>query len=182
MAVFGGLWGNPYLQTAYHLDQTQSASLVTVSFLGLAVGGPLFGWLASVFNKSLPFMLTGTSLSLLSVCYVDFSPASSLALLTVALFLFGLGTGAFMLGFAMGRMWFPASLAASMVALVNTGDALFGAFSEPLVGKLLDHFGGGHTVNGVHVFSLHAYHLALTTMPVYLVVALGMLYFVKKYN
>ena len=79
-------------------------------------------------------MFVGLLLSLVSLLVVMFDPSHNSLLASVALFLFGMGTGAFMLGFALGKIWFGAALTASMVAIVNTGDALFGAVSEPLVG------------------------------------------------
>ena len=182
MAVFGGLWGDPFLQTAYHVDRTSAASLVSLSFVGLAVGGPLFGWLATVLNKRLQVMALGVTLSLLALLYVLFSPLPSLTLLGGALFLFGVGTGAFMLGFAMGKEWFSVSLAATLICVVNTGDALFGAFSEPLVGKLLDHFGQGKMLAGVPVFSLNTYHLAMSILPCYLLLAMIVLYWLRRHK
>ena len=65
-----------------------------------------------------------------------------------------------------------AMLAATIVALINTGDAIFGAFSEPLTGKILDMNWHGDIVNGVHHFSLHNYHVSLSILPVYLILAL----------
>jgi MFS family permease len=182
MAVFGGLWGDSFLQTAYHLDRTNAASLVSLSFVGLAVGGPFFGWLATMLNKKHPVMLCGLLLSLLALLYVLFSPLASIALLGTALFLFGAGTAAFMLGFALGKQWFCATLAATLICVVNTGDALFGAVSEPLVGKLLDYFGNGKMVAGTPVFSLSSYHLSMAVLPLYLFAAVLVLHMLRKYN
>ena len=179
LAVFGGLWGNPYLQAVYHVSKTEASYLVTVAFLGLAVGGPLFGWLANRLNRCLPVMMLGVLLSLVSVCYVLLSPFQNLSVVALALFLFGFGTGAFMLGFAVGKRWFSIQLAASVVCLVNTGDALLGAVTEPLVGRLLDFFWQGKMVHGVPIYSLYAYHLAMGLLPVYLLMALLALFFIK---
>ena len=48
LAVFGGLWGNPFLKVAYHLSTPQAAMLTTYMFFGLAVGGPVFGKVADL--------------------------------------------------------------------------------------------------------------------------------------
>ena len=96
------------------------------------------------------------------------------------LFLFGFGTGAFMIGFTMGKELNPAPLAASVIGLINSGDALFGAFSEPLAGKLLDVFWHGHKINHVISFSTHDYHLALSLLPAYLLLAMVMLLLIHK--
>ena len=179
MAVFGGLWGDPFLQTMYGISNTQAASLITIAFLGLAIGGPLFGYLANRNQKQFKMMFIGLVLSMLALLVVLFDPIHNAIIAAIALFLFGMGTGAFMLGFALGRIWFGAALTASMVALVNTGDALFGAISEPIIGKLLDHFWDGKMHAGVRVFNLHNYHISMLMLPLYLICALLLLLWLK---
>ena len=181
-AVFSGLWGNPFFQVVHHLTKTQASSLITVSLLGLATGGPLFGYLASRMKRRTPMMFVGCLLSLLSVCYVVYTPNQSWYVLVVALFVFGFGTGAFMLGFSFGKLWFPPAVFATYIALVNTGDGLFTAMGEPIVGKLLDHFWSGGVSQGVHVYSAHAYHLAMSTLPAYLFVALPLLFVIRRFE
>jgi MFS family permease len=180
LAVFGGLWGDPFLQATYNLTITQASSLVTVAFIGLAFGGPVCGYVASKLNNRWLLMFAGLGLSLFSVCYVVFGNNHPLFLLAAALFLFGFGTGAFMLGFAFGKSWYPVSIMASFVALINTGDVIVTAASEPFIGKLLDHFWQGKVVNGVRMYSAHSYHLAMATLPVFLLLAMVALFYIKK--
>ena len=125
-------------------------------------------------------MFWGLALSLLCLTSALYLPNLSLSLEGTLLFLFGFGTGAFMIGFTIGKELNSVVLAASVIGLINTGDALFGAFSEPLAGKLLDVFWHGKMVAGSPVFSLHDYHLSLLMLPAYLVLALVMLLFLRK--
>lgn len=180
LAVLGGLWGNPFFEEAHHLTVTQAASFTSCMFLGLAVGGPFFGLLADRWGNRMNVMMLGTSLALVSLLAALYLSSLPLWLFGVALFLFGLGTGSFMSCFAVGKEMNSVRLAASVVALVNTGDALFGSFTEPLVGKLLDLFWKGKVVHGVHYFSPHDFHLAFVLLPLYLVGALVCLLALKK--
>lgn len=171
LAVFGGLWGNPFLQEAHHITKTQAASLTSLMFFGLALGGPLLGYLSDRLGKRfiiLWFSLLVGLLSLGAVIYVTLLPDW---LVGVLLFVFGFSTGAFMLGFAVGRSLNAVALTATVVALINSGDALFGAFTEPFVGRLLDLFWGGKRFQGVQEFGLHDYHIALSVLPIYLLLA-----------
>lgn len=179
LAVFGGLWGNPFLHTAYGVSTTQAATLTSFMFFGLAVGGPLFGYLSDKLQNRFGMMLSGLMLSFVAISIVLYSPGLNYFALAILLFLFGLGTGAFMLGFAMGRELNNLALMATVVSLINTGDAIFGAFSEPLVGKLLDVFWSGKTLNGIEVFSLMDFHLSLAILPLYLLLALFFLLCLK---
>lgn len=172
LSVFGGLWGNPFLQEAHHVNNTQAAFMVTIAFIGLATGGPLFGFLAKKSKKRFSVMALGLVLSLFSMLYIIISPSKSLLLLNLNLFLLGLSTGAFMLGFAIGRDIFPVAVAGTVVGIINTGDALFGAFTEPLVGRFLDQHWSGHIINGIHYFSVSNYQHALILLCFYLAMAL----------
>ena len=177
MAVFGGLWGDPFLEQAYHLTKTQAASLVSMAFIGLAVGAPFFGFLADRRKRYFRYMVFGLSLSLIGLLAGVYSPSdTSYYVLATALFLFGVGTGAFMLGFTLGKSLNPIGLAATVVGLINTGDAVFGAVTEPFVGKLLDQF--AHVFPALHtsVFSVVNYHVALVVLPLYLLVAMVLLW------
>ena len=181
MAVFCGLWGNSFLETAFHASKVHAASWISMSFIGLAIGGPVFGWLAHRLQDLYRPMMLGLICSLCGLLYVIYAPASfnELALIS-ALWLFGFGTGAFMSGFALGRHWFSLGLVASVIAVLNTGDAFFGAVTEPLVGRILDAYWTGATQHGAPVFSAHAYHMALALLPGYLLLAAFILKYIQR--
>ncbi len=180
IVVFGGLWGNPFLQEMYGMSREGSAALVSMVFLGLAVGSPCLGFLSDHLNKRFEVMMLGLIFSFITLSFAVYCPMPSF-LLGVCLFLFGFSTGAFMLAFALGRDLNNIALAATVVGLINTGDALVGSISEPLVGKILDVLWTGSVVNGAHVFSASNYHIALAILPFYLFAAIFFLLALRKY-
>jgi MFS family permease len=179
LAVFSGLWGNPFLQEAYNLNATQAAGYITLSFVGLGLGAPLFGLLSDKLGHRVKVMASGTLLSLLALVMMVYGHTHSSLLLSTEMFLFGLGTGSFMLGFTLGKEWNSIAMTATVVAMINTGDALFGAFSEPFVGKLLDVFSFGSAHHGSH-FALSDFHKAFLVLPVYLLLALVFAFYLNK--
>ena len=172
VAVFGGLWGNPFLQESYQLTDPQAASLISLLFIGVAIGGPMWGYIADHLGKQIWIMAGGVLLGLFALLMVIYGSFQSTYLLGIALFLFGLGIGSFMLGFVVGKEINNAALAATVIAFINTGDAVFGAVSEPVVGKILDIFWTGRMANGVPHFSILDYHITLALLPLDLVSAL----------
>jgi hypothetical protein len=84
-----------------------------------------------------------------------------------------------MLAFALGKESNSIALAATVIALINSGDGIFGSFSEPLVGKLLDWQWSGKVVAGVHYFSIENYQVALSLLPAYLLLAIILLLFIR---
>ena len=181
LAVFSGLWGDPFLQVSHNLTNAKAADFITFSFLGLGLGAPFFGYVSDKLGHRCIVMAIGTFVSLLSLCFIIYVPSISDTILLIEMFFFGLGTGAFMLGFTLGKEWNDISMSATIVALINTGDALFGAISEPLVGKLLDIFSKGVPHHRSH-FNLSYFHKAFFILPIYLVVALVLTFFLNKFN
>lgn len=180
IAVLGGLWGNMYLKEAFHIDNTHAASLLSFSFVGLAVGGPVLGALSDRLGRCKRVMIVGNILGFVSLVPVLYVPGLPLWLVGILLFVFGFGVGAFMLGFALGKEINDIAVAATVIALVNSGDAIFGAVTEPLVGKFLDWGWSGQMVNGVRHYSVEAFQHAFLVMPVYILAATVLLYWIGE--
>jgi MFS family permease len=180
LAVFAGLWGDSFLQTAYHVTKPDAAMLSSWSFFGLAVGGPFFGYVSDRLSNRFSVMVFGVLLSLVAILVALYCPYISRWIEGAALFLFGVGTGAFMLVFAVGKEINAFSMTATVVAFINTGEALIGTFSEPLLGRLLDIFGRGKMLHGIRYFSTQDYRVSLILLPLYLIGALIFLLSVRK--
>lgn len=180
VAVFGGLWGNPFLEQAYQLSKTEAASLVSLVFIGLGLGSPLLGLLSSRINHRLRVMFYSTVASFVSLMLIVYYPYLPLGFLSVLLFSFGFGLGAFMLVFAIGKDINPLALMATVIAMINTSDAALDALTEPLIGKLLDLGWTGEVVNGVHQFTVNNFQMALAPLPIYLCAAAVLLLCLKE--
>ena len=172
LSLFGGLWGNPFLEAAYNLNTMSASTLTTIMFLGLAIGSPLFGYLSDIFHDRLRLMSLGLWISIVSILAVLYIPHLNYFFLALFLFIFGLGSGAFMLCFAVGRDMNNVALMATVASLLNTGEPILGAFSDPLVGKFLDTLWHGKVVHGVDIFSAFDYRVSLLVLPAYLFFAL----------
>lgn len=179
LVVFCGLWGPTYVREVNHLSITSAASIVSFGFLGCAVGSPLIGLLSDRLRKRRIMLAVGNIAALFLLIFIIYFNLAPL-LLGSLIFLFGIATGVCMLVFAIGRENNNLLLAATVAALINTGDAVIGSLSEPLVGKILDWQWKGAWVNGIYYFSSAEYRIALSILPIYLIVALLLLYFIKE--
>ena len=103
VAVFGGLWGNPFLEMAYQLSKTQAASMVSLVFIGLGLGSPLLGLLSDRLNNRRHVMLVSTLVSCIAITLVLYCHPLSTGFLSTLLFIFGFGLGAFMLVLQWGK-------------------------------------------------------------------------------
>ena len=180
VSVFGGLWGVPFLEKAYHLSAQQAAIAVSWIFIGFAVGAPLLGWLSDMMGKRKPIMMFGTLLATACLMVTIYSATLETKSIGILLFLFGFGASGFFISFAMIREIFPLVLTATVLGFMNTFDSICEAISEPFVGMFLDLGWDGTLVNGVHHFSTAGYKWALTLLPIYLTIAFIVLVFIKE--
>ena len=100
VTAFAGLWGTPFLMESYNLSKTSVASLISLIFIGFAIGSPLAGWMSEKFFSRKKIMLTGTSISLISLVLIIYLPGFPVWLLGGLLFIFGFFTGFFFVSFA----------------------------------------------------------------------------------
>lgn len=178
--VFGGLWGVSFISESFSLSQNLSAQMVSLIFIGFAVGAPVFGLFSDWLQKRKVVMFWGTVLSLISISIVIYAPGISAYSIAFWLFIFGFAISSFLLCFTMIREVSLPILAATAIGFMNAFDALLGAISDPLTGKFLDMQWNGVLVDGVRVFSVDAYRMVFLTIPIYLVIALITLLKIKE--
>lgn len=179
VAVFGGLWGNPFLQQAYHLTKTQSASCISLIFIGLGVGAPIIGFLSDQLNERRNVMIVCTLSSALALMLVLFWNGMPFFMLPILLFFTGFGLGAFMLVYSIGKELNSLTMTATVIAMINASDAVLDSITEPGIGWLLDRGWDGALKNGLHYFSTSHYQMALMPLGLYLILAAGVLLFIK---
>jgi MFS family permease len=179
IAVFGGLWGYPFLQQAYQLNKMLAGSMISLIVLGLGIGSPLIGIISGYLGDRRNIMFYSTLISCVSISLVLYCPWLPLWAVGTLLFVFGFALGAYMLTFVLGKELNSLSVTATVVGMINIGDALLTGITEPVIGKLLDMGWDGKIINGVHYFSLHSYQVALSVLPLYMIVAALLLLRVK---
>lgn len=179
VTVFGGLWGVSFLAGTFNLTKLQAAHTVSLLFFGFAAGAPLWGWLSDRMGTRKQVMYLGTALSVIAICAILYLSLST-PVLSIMMFGFGFFISSFLLCFTMIREINAPIVAATAIAFMNTFDALLGALSDPLTGKFLDMGWEGYIVDGARVFSSHDYKIALSIIPIYLIVAFGCLFFIKE--
>lgn len=179
VSVFGGLWGVPFISQAFDLSKTYAAHVVSLIFIGFAVGAPLWGWLSDAIGTRKQVMYVGTFLSTVAIFLILYAPIP-VWLLSILMFSFGFFISTFLLCFTMICEINAPTAAATAIGFMNAFDALIGALSDPLTGKFLDMGWRGEMANGARVFALSTFKWALLTLPVYLVIAVISLFFIKE--
>jgi len=180
LSAFAEIWGIPYLQQARGLSPSDAASINSMIFLGWAVGGPVWGWFSDYIElRSLPIMFAAFS-ALLLVCIILYVPGLSASVCYLLMFLFGFFSSVQVLVFAVCRESSPIRVAGTAIALTNMVVMLGGNVFQPVIGKLLDMTWSGTIVNGARVYSNTAYELALTVLPISILLAIVIMFFIRE--
>lgn len=179
LSVFGELWGKTYLEHAHHLTKVEAAKTVSAVFLGWAVGAPLAGYLSDVSGKRVLPLVVGAVMSLICISMVLYCHDLSYLSLNILLFLYGVFSGTEIIVFIMAKESSGAKLSGTVFAATNMIVTLGGVVFQPLVGKLLDTFGDSGMVNGEHIYTVVDYQVALSLLPISLLLVTILAFFMK---
>lgn len=179
LSVFGELWGKTYLEQAHHLSKTEAAHTISAMFLGWAVGAPISGYFSDRTGRRVLPLVVGAVVSFVCISLVLYYPGLSYYSLNTLLFLYGVFSATEIIVFIMAKENSGARLSGTVFAATNMIVTLGGVIFQPLVGKLLDSFGDVRLVNGEHIYSVLDYQLALSILPISLLVVAVLAFFMK---
>jgi MFS family permease len=163
---FAGLWGVPFLETAYELPRTLAASLTSAIFIGWGVGAPLVGWFSDRIGRRKAPFVAGLALETLSLAALVYLPGLPLPAVAGLCFAVGFLGSAQIVCFALARENHTPELSGTAIGFVNAMVTGAGALFQPLVGMLLDMAWTGETLQGARLYDLGAYRLALASLIV----------------
>lgn len=179
LSAFAEIWGIPYLRSAFGFSAQQAAWANSTIFWGWLLGGPLAGWISdSLRNRRLP-LIVGGFLAAISIAIVLYVPNLPLAGVMAFLFFFGLFSSAEVICFAVGYENAPHEVSGTAVAFVNMLTMLGGVF-QAAIGKFLDLAWSGHMKQGIRVYTTHDFQVALTALPIAMVIGALLAFALRK--
>jgi MFS family permease len=180
IAVFAALWGVPYLQEKYQISVVAASGLTSMVWLGIGVGSPLLGWFSDRIESRRLALVLSAVLGLSATVVLLYWPDLPLYWAYPVLFVLGLGAGGQTVSFAVVKENNPPELVGTASGFNNLSVLIGGALFQPLVGYVLQHSEQWHVVNGVHVYSVASYQMALVIMPLCFLASLLVAAFVIK--
>ena len=143
MGTFAALWGFRYLNTVLGIDDSQAGGLVSIIFVGLAVGGPCLGWLSDHLGRRVVFFRIFAALGVLSTGLLLMLDPGHEVMLILILLLVGLVVSVMVLAFPLAMDQNPCYARGTALTFVNFTQMLFAGIGQWVVGVLLDVEAGG---------------------------------------
>lgn len=160
MLTIGGLWGTPFLMSAYDLPRPQAAFYVSLLFLGWAFGAPFWGWASDTIGRRKAVLVLNCTLlcvPLLALCFIADLP---LAVTVALMVLLGFSGAAMSVTFALAREVTPVAIGGSVTGIVNSMTVFSGGLLQPLVGWRLDTLWNGTMIDGSRLYQAGDYRIA----------------------
>ena len=173
-ATFAEQWGVPFLSAANRLSGTWAAFDVGLVFIGMAIGCPISGWLTNRLKSHVLLMKLSAffSLILLSfIIYVNHFVGLSNTLTALMLFLYGLANSGIVPSYALAAKINPDKLTGLAIGFTNMASIIIGSIFIPIIGFILDHLWSGKIFHHVPIYTNISYMIALTILPISLLLA-----------
>ena len=117
-------------------SSTFAAYMITLAWIGYAIGCPLMGWLSDHFKRRRPVMIfTACSCSVAIFCIVFVRHES---IIITAFFMLGLGASGQSVAFALMAEQFQKAYLAAALSLNNTLIAFLASINAPILGSIID--------------------------------------------
>lgn len=177
---FAGLWSVSFFSHSYHLPQTTSAFVVSMIFIGFAVGAPFLGWLSDRICARKPPMYIGSVGAFFTICFILYGPMVGIYTAGTLFFIFGFFCSGFLPAFSVARELNPPETSGTALGFINTLNTAGGMLAQPIIGYLLDMKWQGTLQDGVRYYSNLDYRFALTLLPFSIFCSFIMLRFVRE--
>ena len=174
LALLGAVWGTEYLQTR-GLSQVYAADMISLAWLGYAIGCPALGALSDITKRRKPVLCFCAILGLCTTSLIVFSSLHAKALYTVLFFMLGVAASGQNIGFATITEQVSSTTRATALGLNNGAIVLLSALVPPVVSYFINAAAQHQTVLRADDFIV-----GLSIMPILYAVALLISLFMIK--
>ncbi|CEK10983.1 MFS transporter [Legionella hackeliae] len=162
---FADVWGVSYLTTAFELDKSNAAQLVSFIFVGMLFGGPLLAFLSKYLGNYTVIAFCGVGMAFVFKLLLS-TTTYNWYWLAALFFLIGLMCCYQVIVFAAGSDLVETKLLGVTIAFLNCINMLGGSFFHTLIGKAMDAtWGGALSEEGLRIYALESYKTALLLIP-----------------
>ncbi|HVV69407.1 MAG TPA: MFS transporter [Gammaproteobacteria bacterium] len=163
--VLGAVWGSGFIIHVHQVSKIAAANIVSMLFVGLILGSPLFGWVSDHFEQRRTPMLIGALGALTTILIIVLLPSLSTFKLGVLFLLLGFFCSTEVLGYAVVAESNPmargTALGIACLIIMCTG-----ALAQPFFGWILDLHSNAIMINQVKTYPAVSYCHAMFILPI----------------
>tara|TARA_R110002110_G_scaffold65206_4_gene180046 strand:- start:131024 stop:132283 length:1260 start_codon:yes stop_codon:yes gene_type:complete len=170
--AFGGAWGVKFLTDVHGISRNDaSTAAVTMTFIGMAIGSPLLGWMSGRLNsRKWPMLLSSISAAIFLTLIIYLPTLNGLGA-SLLFFCFG-ASATYVLAFVMIRRLTASIYVATAVGFVNMMSMIGSSLLTYIIGWFLDVMRAGAVSElGIPLYSINAFHISLVVLPVFYTVS-----------
>jgi MFS family permease len=171
--AFTSLWGIAFLVNTNTFSKQVAANMLSMVFIGIAIGGPLSGWLTKILNQRRIIIIANGGLLTIIMSLIIFCPNLPVPMLFMLLLLSGMFCSAYLQCFAVIKDAVAPEMRATALAASNMIIMLGAPILQLLIGWLLQNhfFGLSHE-------TAETYRLSLAILPVGMLLAFIMSFWI----
>lgn len=179
-SVFLDVWAIPYLERVYHLSPKNAAFGVSIMLTGWICSSFATGALSDILGRRRMPLIIATFGSAAVAGFIIYIPNIPESALYVLFFIFGAFCGPHPLCFTLSKENYSKKISGTAIAFANFVIMMGGFIFQPVVGKLLDLVWVGTIEEGIVVYTPDNYMIALSIMPLGLLIAGMLSLFIKE--
>ncbi len=171
--AFTSLWGVSFLTNTYHYAPELAASMVSIVFIGLGFGAPIWGFLSKIYGNHLKIML----ISAIGISIVNFFiiivPGLNKTMMFSMLFLSGLFCSGYLQAFTIVKDSVDPKLSGTALAFTNMVLMAGAPIFQILIATLLQS-------NIFHLSTSANYRFSLAIIPLGTLLCIVLCYYIKE--
>ncbi len=176
-----GVWGVTYLMQVQDWSQDRASSYILLVLLGLLLGSPVFGSLASRWGRVKPIINFGGGVALFLWVLIVFFPQAPGWLWPFLYFGVGFFSIVFILCFTNVTQVNPSRYSGIATSVINFGAFSISSIISLIIGYMLDQRWEGELVEGFRLYPLSAYQDAFSIFIIFALVGfIASLFIVEK--
>lgn len=181
ITVIGDLWGVAFIMKAHAVERHVAVQVVSFMYIGLCLGSFSIAWYSDYIQKAKPLITISTLMLLILLTFVLSPFPLPFEMYHPLFFLIGFFSGAEMLCFSGICKALPSSISGITTGFLNGLVMMGGALTQQCVGLSLDFLWRGQvSEDGIRLYSIEDYRLALSLVIPVLIVAFFSSLFIKE--
>jgi sugar phosphate permease len=169
-----------YLVQAKNFGEHLAANITPMVFWGMAIGGPLMGWLSDVLKRRRIITQIGLFLITIIFACIIYIPDLTSWQLGALCFMLGLAASPQVLVFVVAVELTSKNISGTATACTNFLVMLIVLVCNELIGHVLQSTWDGHYLNGAHAFSQTGFQMAFFILVCMMLLSLVGSFFLEE--